>query len=79
MKNKLANFDIKYWSKYDDDKRICSPFYHKLHIAQLNVMYDLFGDNIYKEYAEKWGGYQKDFWKPKKAFWVKVIQKIFER
>ena len=79
LKNKLPDFDMKYWSKYDIDKRICSPFYHKLHIAQLEVMYDLFGDSIYKEYAKKWDRYQKSFWKSKKAFLVKAIQKIFER
>lgn len=78
LKNALPNFDINYWSKYDADKHICSPFYHRLHIAQLNVMYDLFGDSVYKEYADKWDGYLRSFWKPKKAFCVKVVQKIFE-
>lgn len=79
LKSMLPDFDVKYWSKYDMGRRICSPFYHKLHIEQLNVMYDLFGDNIYKEYAEKWDGYLRSFWKCKKAFCVKAIQKIFER
>ena len=78
LKKKLPAFDIKYWSKYEDGKRICSPFYHKLHIAQLSVMYDLFGDEIYKEYATKWDAYQKSFWKPKRAFVQKAWQKIFE-
>ena len=79
LKKKLPLFDIKYWSKYDDGNRICSPFYHKLHIAQLTVMYDLFGDEIYREYAEKWTGYQNKFWNPKIAFVQKALQKIFER
>lgn len=78
MKRKLPDFDTKYWSKYEDGKRICSPFYHKLHIAQLRVMYDLFGDEIYKEYADKWEAYQRSFWKPKKAFVKKALQKILE-
>lgn len=78
LKKKLPEFDIKYWSKYEDGKRICSSFYHKLHIAQLSVMYDLFGDEIYKEYADKWEVYQRSFWKPKKAFVKKVLQKILE-
>ena len=79
LKNHLPNFDTKYWSKYEDGKRICSPFYHRLHIAQLRVMYDLFGDPIYKEYADKWEAYQNSFWKPKRAFIKKAIQKVFER
>lgn len=78
LKRKLPDFDIKYWSKYDDGKRICSPFYHKLHIAQLNTMYDLFGDSIYKDVADKWEKYQNSFWKPKVAFIKKCIQKVFE-
>ena len=78
LKKKLPEFDIKYWSKYEDGKRICSPFYHKLHIAQLNVMYDLFGDEIYKEYALKWEAYQNSFWKAKRAFIKKALQKVFE-
>lgn len=78
LKKKLPEFDMKYWSKYEDGKRICSPFYHKLHIAQLSVMYDLFGDQIYKEYADKWETYQNSFWKPKAAFIKKAMQKAFE-
>lgn len=78
LKKKLPEYDIKYWSKYDEGTTICSPFYHKLHVSQLMVMYDLFGDEIYKEYAEKWDAYQKAFWKPKRAFMKKAMQKIFE-
>lgn len=78
LQKKLPEFDIKYWSKYEDGKRICSPFYHKLHIAQLRVMYDLFGHEIYKEYADKWEKYQNSFWKPKRAFLKKALQKVFE-
>lgn len=78
LKQKLVDYDTKYWSKYDDGKRICSPFYHKLHIAQLDTMYDLFGDSIYKEFADKWQGYQNCFWKRKRAFLQKAMQKVFE-
>ena len=78
LKKKLPEFDIKYWSKYEDGKRICSPFYHKLHIAQLTTMYDLFGDEIYKEYAQKWEAYQHGFWNTKRAFLKKALQKVFE-
>lgn len=78
LKKKLPEFDKKYWSKYEDGKRICSPFYHKLHIAQLRVLYDLFGDNIYKEYADKWEKYQKNWLNRNRAFVKKACQKIFE-
>lgn len=78
LKRKLPDFDVKYWSKYEAGKRICSPFYHKLHIAQLNAMYDLFGDPIYQAFADKWEAYQNSFWKPKLAFIMKALQKVLE-
>ena len=78
LKKKLPEFDIGYWSMYEDGKRICSPFYHDLHIAQLNVMYDLFGDAVYKDYARKWDGYRRNFWNPKRAFVKKAWQKVME-
>lgn len=78
LKKKLPDFDMKYWSKYEDGNRICSPFYHKLHIAQLKAMYELFDDEIYNEYAIKWANYEKSFFNPKRAFVKKALQKIFE-
>lgn len=74
----LDDFDIKYWSKYDAGNRICSPFYHELHIAQLRVMHDLFGNREFLDTANKWETYQNSFWKSKKAFLCKAIQKIKE-
>ena len=78
LKKKLPEFDIGYWSMYEDGKRICSPFYHNLHIAQLSAMYELFGDDIYREYAQKWAGYRRSFWNPKWAFIKKAWQKVME-
>ena len=78
LKRKLPDFDVKCWSKYEAGKRICSPFYHKLHIAQLNAMYDLFGDPIYQAFADKWEAHQNSFWKPKLAFIMKALQKVLE-
>lgn len=78
MDRTLNDFDIKYWSKYDTGNRICSPFYHKLHIAQLRVMYDLFEREQFVLTANKWESYQNSFWKPKLAFACKALQKIKE-
>lgn len=78
LKKKLPDFDTGYWSKYDEKKCISSPFYHKLHIAQLGVMYELFGDVIYREFAEKWNKYQNSFFKRSCAFIKKAFQKVFE-
>lgn len=78
LKKKLPEYDTKYWSKYDEAKRISSPFYHALHIAQLRVMYDLTGEEVFAQYANRWEKYRKSFWKSKRAFLKKAVQKVFE-
>lgn len=79
LEKSLKCFDIGYWSKYDIDKRIASPFYHKLHIAQLYVLYDLTQKEIYIEYAKKWDNCEKSKIKKIRAFVKKAIQKILEK
>ena len=79
MTKTLPAYDLGFWSRYDLIERITSPFYHKLHIAQLRVMYDLTGETIFKEYADKWEKYQNNFINSKRAFITKVLQKVFER
>jgi len=73
---KLPIFDCKYWSSYDLDGNIASPFYHDLHLEQLKVMYDLFGNEEFRQYREKWLTYHNSFIKSKRAFIVKAIQKL---
>lgn len=77
LEETLPKFDIGYWSMYEDGMRISSPFYHALHIAQLNVMYDLTGNKIYKFYADKFIAYQNKWIYRKKAFIKKAFQKLF--
>lgn len=72
----LTMYDCNYWSKYDLDGNIASPFYHDLHIEQLKVMYDLFGNIEFIYYAEKWNKYKMSFIKSKRAFLIKAYQKI---
>lgn len=78
MVRKLPEFDLGYWSKYDDGKIICSPFYHNLHIAQMKVMFDLTRIEIFNHYAVLWEGYKKNRWNRIKALLIKCYQKIFE-
>ncbi len=79
LKNCLSQYDSGYWSKYDLGNRIASPFYHSLHIAQLKVLYELTGEKVFMDYAEKWERYRDNFFKRKRAFIVKAWQKIRER
>lgn len=78
LEKKLPEFDIGYWSLYAEGKMLASPFYHKLHIAQLNALFDLTGNNVYKKYAKQWDHYQNSFLLSKYAFIKKAFQKIFE-
>ncbi len=78
IKESISEFDTGYWSKYDISKRICSPFYHNLHIAQLRVMYKLTGEKVFMDYADLWESYAKKSLFKKRAFLVKAFQKIFE-
>lgn len=75
----LPQYDLKYWSRYDITRRIASPFYHRLHIAQLKAMYDLTGETQFKNYADKWQSYYNNPFCKGIAFINKAIQKIFER
>lgn len=79
MKKVLPKYDIGYWSKYDIDKKIASPFYHKLHINLLYVLYDLTGDDVFKHYAEKFKKYQTKRVNRIHSFAKKAMQKVFER
>ncbi len=78
LERRIPDFDLGYWSMYEDGMRICSPFYHKLHIAQLNAMYGLTHREVYKKYAEIWQNYQNSGWNRKRAFVKKAMQKLFK-
>lgn len=79
LEKELYKFDNEYWSMYNSENIIASPFYHKLHISQLYVLYDLTGIKKFKEYAIKWDGYLNKKYNKNKAFFIKVFQKILEK
>ena len=72
----LNEFDNGYWSMYDMKGRITSPFYHDLHIAQLEALYLTCGDDEFKEMQERFEGYRNKQTNRSRAFTKKVIQKI---
>lgn len=78
LENDLPSYDLGYWSKYEDKTRIASPFYHNLHVAQLKVMFDLTGKEVYRKYADRWEKYSNNWIFSKIAFAKKAIQKILE-
>ena len=76
LSNMLPQFDREYWSNYDLDGRIASPFYHSLHIEQLKVMEELFPDYNFRKYRQVFENYNDSWLKRKKAFIIKAMQKI---
>lgn len=75
----LGGFDHCYWSKYDLGGKLASPFYHRLHIAQLRVLHDLFGEPVFLHYADRWEGFSRNRWHLFRAFLVKSYQKLAEK
>ena len=74
----LPLFKCTYWSMYSEDGLIASPFYHNLHVAQMQAMYQLTGEPIFDEYAKRWERQQKNPFCKGLAFVKKSIQKILE-
>ncbi len=58
----LPEYDLGYWSKYDLKSGYAASYgYHKrTHIPQLRALYHITGEEIFKEYADKWEGYFKE-------------------
>jgi hypothetical protein len=80
MAEKLPEYDHRDWSLYSDNGRsLANPFYHKLHIAQLNVMYDLTGKEEFLKYSKIFQSYQANIWYRVKTFIKKIIVKIKEK
>lgn len=78
LENELDNYDCGYWSYYDQCGHLASPFYHRLHIAQLNVLYDLFDIKKFKSISNKWKLYITNKFNRNRAIIVKILQKIKE-
>ena len=68
-----------YWSKYDFGKRIASPFYHALHIAQLKVLYEYTHKHIFDEYYQLFIKVANRKRNKRKAVVRKGLQKIFSK
>lgn len=58
----LARYDTGYWSLYEISGHrlpmLASPFYHRLHIAQLRCMHRLTNEQFFDAWADRWQGYE---------------------
>lgn len=74
----LPNFDSGFWSYYDSCGAIASPFYHRLHIAQLRSMQTTFLEQspVFKEVADQFERYLNKTHHRIRAFLTKGYQKL---
>ena len=75
----MPKYDNGYWSLYNTEGAIASPFYHNLHIAQMQALGQMTTEDIFKEYQTRWEKDRKSRVKRIRAFAKKVMQKIFEK
>ena len=77
----LNKFDIGFWSLYSLSpttmKLIASPFYHSLHIVQLDILCRITNEKKFLEFRERWQNYEKSWVKRNYALLYKIIFKIF--
>lgn len=76
LERTMPQFDCEYWSNYDLGNHIASPFYHHLHVAQMNALALITGKELFKEYSSKWHMEEKCKLKKLKATAIKGFQKI---
>ncbi len=76
----LERYDMGYWSLYElagtRMPMVASPFYHRLHIAQLRIMHALTGKQKFAEFAERWESYGRSRAKRTRALCYKSAFKL---
>ena len=64
LKDKLPQYDLGYWSRYDlfpANDRPAAPFYHHIHVRQLQVLADMTRDEQLRETARSWKRYERSW------------------
>ncbi len=81
LNNNLDKYDIGYWSLYELSelkiKMRSSIFYHKLHIIQLQILFEMTNEEKFKKISYKWSKYLNNKFNLVKAVFMKIIFKIF--
>ena len=72
----LDAYDMGYWSYYDLQGLIASPFYHNLHITLLDTLYKVTDIDSFKTRSEKWSENQNNTVCRTKALGMKVLQRF---
>ena len=78
LKSHLREYDAGYWSRYDINDHLASPFYHDLHIHQITALSMIDDDPCFREIRDRWIGYRSVRKNRIKALAAKGIQKLKE-
>jgi heparosan-N-sulfate-glucuronate 5-epimerase len=80
LRANLDRYDLGFWSLYEQSdtllRMVASPFYHRLHVVQLRIMYRLTGDEVFARYADKWEAYAHSRAKRTRALCYKSAFKL---
>jgi len=74
----LGEYDAGYWSYYDIQKHLASPFYHDLHIHQLKALVMVESNSRLTQVLGRWEAYQQSRVNRFRALSVKALQKLRE-
>lgn len=79
IERNLARFDTGSWSRYDLAPTripgVASPFYHSLHVVQLEVLHRLTGKPVFAQTAQRWRAYAARPWNRRRALAQKALFK----
>jgi len=80
LERNLERYDTGFWSLYErperGDRMLASFFYHRLHIIQLDVLFQMTGRKVFGEYSERWREYERNFLNRMRAGVLKAFFKI---
>jgi heparosan-N-sulfate-glucuronate 5-epimerase len=76
LERNLKFYDSGYWSYYDIEKNLASPFYHNLHIALLDALYRITDIETFGSFSKKWKSYGEGIVNKTRALIIKAYQKL---
>ena len=80
LKDNVRHYDNGFWSLYEQSgtwlKMVASPFYHSLHIVQLQILHKLTGEDIFLQYSRRWNNYRRSRLKRSSALLLKAVFKL---
>ncbi len=75
----LPDFDAGYWSFYSSGtRRLASPFYHRLHLSQLEALERICADPLLGKVRERWASQERNRFLKAWAVAGKGLQKLRE-